>query len=291
MPDFKSTPAGIRIILDNWRDAPGTNLKRMAGRSVQEAEACVGRKFPCLELISYCFVPERILIIGNSFGWSTLLISLLWPKAEVAAMDIGLQPPGDKAQAMLEGMLQWLRGDEPPLNPKPTYGIELTNELAEKHNLKARAILSSSPRDVASVAAKHLGGPPQFVFIDGYHIPPQVILDFDACYEVAGKNCVYLFHDVINWGLRDAFESCRRKSGLEGGILWRTPTGLGLLYPKEMPEINRVFRAFGDEEAEIKAVKAKLPRWKRAATVQRLILHNPLLKRIKDIIIKPKAQK
>jgi hypothetical protein len=153
--------------------------------------------------------------------------------------------------------------------------------------LKARAILSGSPQDVGWVAEKHLGGKPDFVFIDGYHIPPQVLLDFDASHKIAAADCVYLFHDVINWGLREAFEACQRNSGLQGGILWRTPSGMGLLYPPSMPEMKRVFRAFGDEESEIKEVRARLPRWKRAAAVERGILHNRLLKSIKDMIIRP----
>ena len=272
--------------LDNWRDAQFTYLKK-DGRPLNTGGGGASwHEIPCFELLSYCFSPERILVIGNSFGWSTLLISLLWPGAQVVAMDIGVQPPADAAQKMLAAILGRLRGDEPPLNPKPTYGIELTNDLAQKHNLKAKAILSASPQDVGWVVEKHLGGPPDFIFIDGYHIPAQVLLDFDACHKVAAQNCVYLFHDVINWGLRDAFEACQRNSGLPGGILWRTPSGMGLLYPEAMGELKRVVRAFGDEETEFRSVKAKLPRWKRAAWFERAVLHNRLLKRVKDAVIR-----
>jgi hypothetical protein len=272
--------------LDNWRDAQFTYVKK-DGRPLNTGGGGISwQEIPCLELLSYCFSPERILVIGNSFGWSTLLISLLWPSAKVAAMDIGVQPPADSAQKMLGAILQRLRGDEPPINPKPTYGIELTNDLAQKHHLKAKAVLSASPHDVGWVVEKHVGGPPDFVFIDGYHIPPQVLLDFDACYKVAARNCVYLFHDVINWNLREAFEACQKKSGLKGGILWRTPSGMGLLYPDARAEIKRVFRAFGDEEAELRSVRARLPRWKRAAWFERAVLHSRLLKRVKDALIR-----
>lgn len=275
--------------LDNWRDAGFTSLKK-EGRPLNTGGGGLSwHEIPCLELISYRLPAKRILIIGNSFGWSTLLISLLWPDAEVAAMDIGFQPPQDKAQLLFERLIGWLRGDEPSLNPRPTYGIELTNQLAQKHGLKARAVLSASPQDVGWVTEKHLGGPPDFVFIDGYHIPQQVILDFEASRKYAAKDCVFLFHDVVNWGLRDAFAQCKKTSGLSGGILWRTPSGMGLLYPNSSTEMDRVFRAFGDSEAEIAVTKAKLPRWKRAAAVQRLILHNSLLKRIKDSLIKGKG--
>jgi hypothetical protein len=268
--------------LDNWRDAQFTYVKK-GGRPINTGGGGVSwHEIPCFELLSYCFSPERILVIGNSFGWSTLLISSLWPSASVVAMDIGVQPPADAAQRLLASIVERLRGDEPPLSPNPTFGIELTNDLATRNHLKAKAVLAASPQDVGWVVEKHLGNAPRFVFIDGSHTPSQVLLDFDACYRVAGQNCVYLFHDVINWGLRDAFEACQKKSGLDGGILWRTPSGMGLLYPKEFVELRRVFRAFGDQETEMRSVKAKLPSWKRAAWLERAVLRSLLLKQVKD---------
>jgi hypothetical protein len=273
--------------LNNWRDAGFTYLKKN-GRPLNTGGGGTSwHEIPCFELLRQCVSPERILVIGNSFGWSTLMISLLWPNAEVVAMDIGVQPPGDAAQKLLETVLKKLRGDGPPLSTNPIFGIELTNELAQKHHLRARAVLSASPQDVGWVVEKHLGAPPDFVFIDGYHIPPQVLLDFDASRRVASPTCVYLFHDVINWGLRGSFEACQKKSGLEGGILWRTPSGMGLLYPKELVELKRIFRAFGDQESEMQSVRAKLPRWKRASWVERAILQSRLLKQIKDFLIRP----
>jgi hypothetical protein len=274
--------------LNGWPHAPGTYLKKDGRPLDTGGGGLCWQEIPCFELLSYCFSPRRILVIGNSFGWSTLLISLLWPEAQVVAMDIGVQPPTDAAQKMLARLLTALRGGGPPLNPKPTYGIELTNELARKHQLKAQAVLSASPGDVGWVVKKHLGGPIDFAFIDGYHVPAQIPLDFDACRNVAGADCVYLFHDVINWGLRDAFELCKRKSGLPGDILWRTPSGMALLYPESRPALRRVLHAFGDDEGEMKSVKSKLPRWKLAICVERSVLHNRLLKRIKDAFIKPK---
>lgn len=270
----------------DWRDAPATHLKK-GGRPLSTGGGGLcWQEIPCVELISFCVPSERVLVIGNSFGWSTLLMSLLWPSARVVAMDIGVQPPADAAQRLLETILQRLRGGDPPLNPGPTYGIDLTNDLAQRHHLQAKAVLSASPQDVAWVVDRHLGAPPDFVFLDGYHIPPQVVLDFDACYKVGGQNCVYLFHDVINWGLRGAFDTCQQKSGLEGGILWRTPSGMGLLHPRGLGELGRVFRAFGDDEAEIENVRVKLPRWKRASWFERAVLHNRLLKRMKDVVFR-----
>ena len=276
--------------LGGWAHAGGTYLKKDGRPLNTGGGGLCWQEIPCFELLSHCFSPRRVLVIGNSFGWSTLLISLLWPEARVVAMDIGVQPPADAVQKILVRVLSTLRGDALAPNPKPTYGIELTNDLARTHQLKVEAVLSASPGDVSWVVEKHLGGPIDFAFIDGYHIPSQAVLDFDACRNVAGADCVYLFHDVINWGLRDAFELCQKKSGLPGDILWRTPSGMGLLYPEARSELRRVLRAFGDDEKEMKISMAKLPRWKLAVWVERIVLGNRLLKRVKDAFIKPAAR-
>jgi hypothetical protein len=274
------------IHVDNWRDAQFTNLKRH-GRPVSTGGGGLSwHEIPCLELLSFCFSPERILIIGNSFGWSTLLMSLLWPNAEVVAMDVGMQPPADAAQKIVATILRRLRRDEPVLNPNPVYGIELTNMLAQKNHFKVRAVLSTSPQDVGWVVEKHLGGGPDFVLIDGDHSVAQLLLDFEACHKVAAKNCVYLFHDVINWELRGGFEVCQKRTGMHGGILWRTPSGMGLLYPEGRTELKRVFRAFGDEEAEMESVKTKLPGWRRAAWFDRVVCNNRLLKKVKHFFFR-----
>jgi hypothetical protein len=270
----------------DWRDAPFTYVTK-AGRPLSTGGGGVSwQEIPCFELLSHCFSPERMLVIGNSFGWSTLLISLLWPEARVVAMDIGMQPPAHPVQRIIARALRALRGDQVPLNPKPTYGIELTNDLARRHHLKAEVVLAASPRDVDWVVDKHLGGPPNLVFIDGGHSVHQVLLDFDACYKVAGADCVYLFHDVINWGLREGFEQCQKKSGLPGTILWRTPSGIGMLYPKAQVELERVVRAFGDDEGEMQSVKAKLRRWRRADWIERNVLGSRFMTRIRDRLLR-----
>ena len=172
-------------------------------------------------------------------------------------MDIGMQAPTHPVQRVVARVLQGLRGGQPPLNPKPTYGIELTNELARKHGLNVEVVLAASPEDVDWVVEKHLGGPPSFVFIDGGHSVHQVLLDFDACFKVAAVDCVFLLHDVINWGLREGFEQCQKKSGLAGLILWRTPSGMGLLYPKARVELERVLRSFGEDEGEMQSTESE----------------------------------
>ncbi len=270
--------------LKNWRDAQFTYLKKDGKPLNTGGGGLSWQEIPCLELIGRCISPKRILIIGNSFGWSTLLCSLIWPSAEVVAMDCGFLPPSDSAQKLLANILSNIRNDLPSYSNDPYFGINLTNTLAQKNSLKAKAVISTSPQDIESVIQNHLSGKADFVFIDGYHISPQVILDFDGAERFSEDGCVYLFHDVINWHLRDAFESCKRKSQLNGGILWRTPSGMGLLFPSEKDSLNRVMTAFGGSEDELNALKNGLTRWKTASVFERLVLQNKFLKSIKDLL-------
>src|SRR5512137_938655 len=69
----------------NWPHAPGTYLKQDGRPLNTGGGGLCWQEIPCFELLSRCFSPRRILVIGNSFGWSTLLISLLWPEAQVVA--------------------------------------------------------------------------------------------------------------------------------------------------------------------------------------------------------------
>lgn len=272
--------------LNNWRDAQFTYLKKDGKPLNTGGGGLSWQEIPCIELIGKCISPRRILIIGNSFGWSTLLCSLVWPTAEVVAMDCGFLPPADGAQKLLAKTLSSIRNEPATYSDDPFFGINLTNYLSNKNGLKAKAVISTSPNDIEFVVLNHFSGKPDFVFIDGYHISPQVMLDFDGAARFADDNCVYLFHDIINWHLRDAFDACKSKSKLDGGLLWRTPSGMGLLYPPEYPSLGRVMSAFGGSECELDSLKPKIRRWKAASFFEQHVLQSASLKKIKDLIFK-----
>lgn len=272
--------------LRNWRDAQFTYLKKDGKPLNTGGGGLSWQEIPCMELIAKCIAPENILIIGNSFGWSTLLCSLLWPEANVVAMDCGFLPPQDGAQKLLGKILSSIRNDKECYSADPFFGIELTNLISSKHQLKSKAVISTSPQDIELVVSKFCNAEPDFVFIDGYHIPAQVLFDFNGSRQWASKKCVYLFHDVINWHLREAFDSCKTESCLSGDILWRTPSGMGLLFPAEIPELNRVMLAYGGSEAEMKFVRDNVLRWRIASLIERQVLQSPTLKKVKDLIFR-----
>ena len=202
-----------------------------------------------LETLFADFHPRRVLIIGNSFGWSALAIALANPGARVIAMDAGFDQNSLK-------------------------GIELTNELAADAGLKLRAVKGVSPQDVAFVA-REFGGAVDFAFIDGLHNNEQVLLDWRAIHQVAAPDAVFLFHDVYAWNLHDGIGRIRAESGLDVKMLMATPSGMALAYPAALestlapalsvfappPEAIQVLET---AVARAKLVGRTLYRWRRS---------------------------
>ncbi len=158
-----------------------------------------------LETLAAVHHPKRILVIGNSFGWSALALALANPGAQVVAMDAGF-------------------------DQNALAGIDLTNAMAAEAGLKLRAIKAVSPDDMARVA-REFDGPIDFAFIDGNHTNEQILEDWRAVHSVAAPDAAFLFHDVHAWNLHEGLERVRAESGLEIKMLMATPSGMALGYP------------------------------------------------------------
>ena len=135
------------------------------------------------------FHPQRLLVIGNAFGWSTLLSALLNPNGKTLAIDAGVE--GDYARA----------------------GIDLTNQIAAEEKLPARVELGTSPQDVEGLVKAHLGGGVDFAFIDGLHTNEQQEKDYDAVAACGHADTMYVFHDVIDWQVQESFGRSGRDRG------------------------------------------------------------------------------
>jgi predicted O-methyltransferase YrrM len=194
------------------RDTPFTLLMKdgtllCAGGGISPIEVYY---LESLAIESYA-TAKNILIIGNSFGWSTLATGLAFKYAKVIAIDAGND--GDYN----------------------TEGNELTNRIAKDNNINAKVITGLSPDIVDKVIQDEQLYPLNFVFIDGLHTNEQAIKDFDACSKHGNSQTIYLFHDVVNWNLYDAFNHAHNKlaSTHHGSIQYRTTSGMGILYPKD----------------------------------------------------------
>jgi predicted O-methyltransferase YrrM len=188
-----------------------------------------------LECLMPIVQPKNIFVIGNSFGWTTLALGLMCPEARVVAIDLCPRP-------------------------EEALGIEVTNQLGQQIEADVRAIKAKSPDDVAVVVgnnfADRFGGGIDFVLIDGGHTPEQQTLDFEACKPLASENCVYIFHDVINFKMVDSFVAIANSNDhLNSSLLFRTPSGMGISYPHIFADkLAPIVGAFTESDDRVKAL-------------------------------------
>jgi len=112
---------------------------------------------------------QRALIIGNSFGFSTLVIAGLCPGCYVDVID-----------AEIEGSENRL-------------GSNLTTAIANEHFPGVRLTIGYSPQDLPKACRFDAY---DFVFIDGLHTNEQLMADFSGVCERREKNSVVYLHDV-----------------------------------------------------------------------------------------------
>ena len=111
--------------------------------------------------------PSNILILGNAFGWSTLILSLINPQSKVVSIDPNSQ------------------------------GNELTNQIATKLGLNnCCAVDGFSPQDVESIYTRFFSDDkekPFLFFIDALHSNYHQSLDFNACYKIVAPEKPHYF--------------------------------------------------------------------------------------------------
>ena len=73
---------------ENFKTAPFTWLIK-EGKNHTDGLGISTQEIYFLECLFEEFAPQNIFIIGNSFGWSTLAMSLLNPAAQIVAIDSG----------------------------------------------------------------------------------------------------------------------------------------------------------------------------------------------------------
>lgn len=204
------------------------------GGSIAIDEVCF------IETLTEYLEPKSILVIGNSFGLSSVALALAWPKARVVAIDCGTP-----TTTMLHRIM------DPDLTSRQIprdFGIELTRELAASSGLDLKVVQGFSPQDL-NLALEVQASPFDLVFIDGDHRNPQVIADFSGAREISSEKCVYIFHDVINWELEPGLAKCAEMSGLCQTLLDRTSSGIGVLFPHTMVSLGEHLSVYTEPES------------------------------------------
>lgn len=185
-----------------WFISEGKSLTNGLGISLQEIYF--------LECLFARFHPRRLLVIGNSAGWSTLALALANPTATVLAIDAGF-------------------------DAHSLEGIDFTNGIAKEEGLRIRVVKGVSPMDVGDIVRGHETEPIDFAFIDGLHTVEQVEKDFDAVRAIASSGCVYLFHDVESFKLHEGIERIAAKTRLAWHLLLGTTSGMVIMHDGEAP--------------------------------------------------------
>jgi len=191
------------------RDAPFTAIYRN-GKILSTGGGIALQEVYFFECLFADYQPASILVIGNAFGWSTLLLSLLNPRARVVALDAGIE------------------GED------TDFGIDLTNRIARDNGLAVEVVKGFSPQDVEGVVSGRMGQGVDFVFVDGLHTELQQELDYQAAARHRRPDGAFVFHDVVNFGMVEGFNRIAAQSGLNARILHRTPSGMGVLYPDSL---------------------------------------------------------
>lgn len=216
---------------NNYKDAPftvllkdGIPLSTGGGISLQEIYF--------LEYLFEAFHPDHLFIIGNAFGWSTIALALMNPQAKVVALDAGTEGEHNDV------------------------GTRLTLEIARQEGLNVAIVQGRSPGDVPSAVSQHLDGRIDFVFVDGLHTNAQQEIDYRAVRPFCSPQCVYVFHDVVDFKMEKSFHRIVADSKLDGAILHRTPSGMGVLYPPTAPvELRECIDLFREEEAVVRSLR------------------------------------
>jgi hypothetical protein len=218
----------------NFDGAGGTVLEKGASKMRTGGGIGMGEVY-FIEELCRIVDPASVFIIGNAFGWSTFTFALSAKDARVVALDAG-----SEGRDNMEG-------------------IRLTNEMAERHGIKAKCIFGHSPQDVEKVLNEHLPNAPAIVFIDGLHTNSQLMDDFMACHA-ASPSAVFLFHDIVNCHMQKAFGAISETLSAthKSSILWRTYSGMGISVPNALAvKYERLLNCYSDDDQYIKMIRQR----------------------------------
>lgn len=137
-------------------------------------------------------------------------------------------------------------------------GVNFTNELIGKNNLSARAVVGSSPENVAEIASRYLGGSVDFALIDAIHTNEAMIADFAAVKATASDQAYYLFHDILNWNMIGGFNAILARYGLKGKVFTRTASGMALAYTNVRPNFEDYLNCFTEPAGIFEMLRASV---------------------------------
>ena len=196
-----------------------TVLSTSAGIAVDEMAFAYG----LCEIVA----PRRILVIGNSYGVSTVFFALVNPDATVVAID-----------------------------KYRTVGISVTNELLSSERGEGRpaafAIQASTPDDLEEVVEQHLDGGVDFVFVDAVHENDVQSAEFRLLAPLVSPGGAVVFHDVISCALTPSIEDLRTEfPEFDFELCSRTTTGMAVAFRCQGPRLADYLAFWSSEPDDV----------------------------------------
>ena len=168
-----SSSSGNLSSLGNYVANDNTLLSTSAGIANDEAMFMYG----LCEIVS----PKKILIIGNSYGFSTVFLALTCPDSKLIAFD-----------------------------KYRTEGIRTTNRLLAGL-INKEVIQASTPDDIPSIIENKLDGEVDFVLIDAVHTNDMQTAEFQIIDKYLSPKSIVVFHDVLSCGLLPSLHLLQNK--------------------------------------------------------------------------------
>jgi predicted O-methyltransferase YrrM len=134
---------------------------------------------------------HKIFVIGNAFGWSVTLLSLLFSDSVIDVIDAEIEHDGRGASEVARKV------------------------FASLESSKVNLYIGFSPQQVPDASVNK---PYDLIFIDGEHTKEQVLKDFHAVLDLMSDNCALFFHDVrllsstYQEGVEEIFETLKSKN-------------------------------------------------------------------------------
>lgn len=153
--------------------------------------------------------PASILVIGNSYGFSAVFLSVSCPDATLVAFD-----------------------------KFRTEGIKTTNRMLEGLE-KKWVIQASTPDDIPTIIDKYfVNRKVDFVLIDAVHTNEMQTREFEVLDAYLSDNAVVVFHDVLSCNLLPSFRELKsRYPGYRFHLVTKTSSGVGIAVKGEIPEV------------------------------------------------------
>jgi predicted O-methyltransferase YrrM len=168
--------------------------------------------------------PKNILIIGNSYGFSTVFLALSNPDSNLLAFD-----------------------------KYRTEGIKVTNQVLSGLDNKL-VVEGSTPDDISPLVQKHFKGEKlDFVLIDAVHTNEMQIKEFNILKNLLSEQSVVVFHDVIKDDMIQSFELLKEENKkFNFRLINKSTTGLGVCFKSDVTkELRSYLDYFSIPENEV----------------------------------------